>query len=72
MPEVATEPLTFKQIFETEAVPCSEGVAIPESVTLPEVKAPSAGVVNETIGFALEIVIVLKAVFEVLPLESTT
>jgi hypothetical protein len=54
-----------------DAVPNSDGVAVPESVNLPEIIEPSAGEERLATGLALLIVNVRKAVFETRPLEST-
>ena len=53
-----------------DAVPYSDGVAVPESLNRPEILEPSDGVLRFTTGFALLIVNVRNAVFETRPLES--
>jgi hypothetical protein len=70
-PDVGTLPFSFRQARLMDAVPNSDGVAVPESVNLPEIIDPSAGEVRFTTGLALLIVNVRKAVFDARPLEST-
>ena len=53
-----------------DAVPNSEGVAVPERVNRAEIFEPAEGDVRFATGFALLIVNVRNAVFEIRPLES--
>jgi hypothetical protein len=53
-----------------DAVPNSDGSAVPESLNRPEILESLVGDVKFATGFALLIINVRNAVFEIRPLES--